>query len=227
VAPPLEGTALIQPPSLREQIYARIQDSILTGELKSGARLSPAALAESFGVSTMPVREALRLLEDDGLIETAPRRWTRVAYPDPGLADDVYPLLAVLEEYALRTAPAVPLAALTEARRANAELEQAAAEHDVLACVAADVRFHSALVSSHVNAALLDMIDGLKMRIRLLEGSFFQVDDAKISIGQHAKVVEALAAGDGAAAGAAVAANWHHGLRRLREVLGSEGLPGG
>src|SRR4051812_9253529 len=99
----LTNTELVEAPPLREQVYSRLRDSILTGELQSGARLSPAGLAESFGVSTMPVREALRLLEEDGLIETSPRRWTRVASPDPGLADEIYPVIAVLEDFALRT----------------------------------------------------------------------------------------------------------------------------
>src|SRR5262245_46210954 len=90
---PLARTQLVEAPPLREQVYSRLRDSILTGELRAGSRLSPAALAQGFGVSTMPVREALRLLEEDGLIETSPRRWTRVASPNPGLADEVYPVI--------------------------------------------------------------------------------------------------------------------------------------
>lgn len=219
---PLARTQLVEAPPLREQVYERLRDSIVAGELPSGSRLSPAALAESFGVSTMPVREALRLLEEDGLIETAPRRWTRVVTPDPAIADEVYPVIGVLEDFALHSAPSAPLATITRARSANAALGRAAAAHDVLACAAADAEFHDSLVSLNPNETLRRTIADLKTRIRLLEGSFFRVDDASISIRQHDDVLEALIAGDMVAAGHAVAANWSHGLQRLREMLSAQ-----
>ncbi len=215
----LASATLIEAPALRKQVYGQLRDAIVTGELPAGSRLSPPAIAAAFGVSTMPVREAIRLLEEDRLVETAPRRWTRVASPDPDLADEIYPVLAVLEEFALATGPAVPVAAIAEARRANTALAQAAAAHDVLACVAADAEFHALLVDLNPNATLRRAIADLKVMIRLLEGSFFRVDDASVSVGQHEEVVAALVRGENAAAGAAIAANWQHGLQRLREVL--------
>ena len=55
---------LIAAPALRVQVYERLRDAILTGELAPGERLSPAQLARRFDVSTMPVRDALQLLRD-------------------------------------------------------------------------------------------------------------------------------------------------------------------
>jgi DNA-binding GntR family transcriptional regulator len=214
---------LVEAPPLRDQIYSRLRDSILTGELPAGARVSPASLAKSFRVSTMPVREALRLLEDDGLVETSPRRWTRVASPDPAVADEVYPMLAVLEDFALRTAPRPPVAAITAARAANAALARAASEHDVLACVAADAEFHAILMELSPNHTLRRTLVDLKARIRLLEGSFFRVSNASRSVSQHEEVLEALIRGEMTEAGAIVADNWVQGLMRLRESFAQAG----
>jgi DNA-binding GntR family transcriptional regulator len=212
-------TELLEAPPLREQIYQRLRDAILTGQLPAGTRLSPARLAESFGVSTMPVREALRLLEDDGLIQTSPRRWTRVASPDPGLADEIYPLIGLLEDYALRTAPGAPVEQVQRARQANAALASAANRHDVLACLAADDSFHSVLVDLHPSPALRRTVADLKARTRLLEGAYFRFDDASTSVEEHNAVIDALVRGDMRQAGKSIAANWQHGLQKLRSVL--------
>src|SRR6266849_9018855 len=63
----------------REAVYARLRDWILRGPLEPGEIIRDADIAQALGVSRTPVREALLRLEGDGLVETAPARWTRVA----------------------------------------------------------------------------------------------------------------------------------------------------
>src|SRR5262249_22112929 len=90
---------------LRQRVYEGLRDDIISGKLSAGTVLSPVALARELDVSVMPVREALRLLDENGLLEVEPRRWTKVAGPDPSVAAAVYPLLSVLAEYAMLSAP--------------------------------------------------------------------------------------------------------------------------
>jgi DNA-binding GntR family transcriptional regulator len=213
------AAGLLEAPLLRQQIYDRLRSSILSGEFEAGTRLSPADLAEKFGVSTMPVREALRLLQLDGLIETAPRRWTRVASPDPKVAEDIYPIIAVLESFALRTAPGAPVEVIAAARNANEALATAAAGHDVAGCLTADDEFHRAIVYLNDNPALHGTLTDLKLRIRLLEGAYFRVEDVSQSLEDHAQIIDALVAEDMEKAAKLVGRNWERSLRRLRVIL--------
>jgi len=216
---------LLEAPLLREQIYDRLRSSILSGELAAGTRLSPADLAKRYGVSTMPVREALRLLQLDGLIETSPRRWTRVAAADPKVAEELYPILALLEGFALRTAPGANAEAITAARQANDALATAAAAHDVAGCLAADDEFHWILVHLSPNSALHETIADLKVRIRLLEGAFFRVEDASQSLRDHQSILDALVVDDMDKAGDLLADNWQRSLHRLRVILATPEEP--
>ena len=81
-----------------------IREAILDGELQAGERLKEDELARRLDVSRTPIREALRRLEAEGLVEVEPQRGATVRAFDPGELDDIYRLLAVLEGYAARRA---------------------------------------------------------------------------------------------------------------------------
>jgi DNA-binding GntR family transcriptional regulator len=212
--------------SLRAAIYDELKELILRGELAPNERLSPQELASRFGCSTMPVREALRLLGEEGLVDVVPRKWTRVAAIEPELLDQIYPLLAVLEQHAVATAPRIPVSSLTRAQQANTEFAEAAAAGDVVGCSAADYQFHEILCELSENATLRRLIAGLKARIRLLEGAYYRSDDAAESVRQHAEILDALAAEDRERAGEVVAENWRMGHRKLRSALTGSGSSG-
>jgi DNA-binding GntR family transcriptional regulator len=198
-----------------------LRGSILGGELEPGQRVSPGRLATQFGVSVTPVREALRLLEEEGLIDVSPRRWTRVSVPDPKVAEEVYPIVAVLEELAVTSAPAASIDDIASARDANAMLARAAVEQDVLACARADADFHDALLRLSHNARLIQTIHDLKARILLLESVYYRADRAAESVKQHRAIIDALVQGEMEQAGLLVAENWRYGFRTVRdEILG-------
>jgi DNA-binding GntR family transcriptional regulator len=211
---------LRDPPTKRAQVYDRIRDAILSGELPAGTRLSPVALAEQFGTSTMPVREAIRLLEDDGLVETSARRWSRVATPGLELADDLYPLVGMLESFAVAGAEPPTDRRLARLRAANRDLRAAGREENAIGCIDADTRFHAVLVEGANNEPLEEIIDELKARMRLLEGAFFlHGDRVTTSARQHDEIIQALAAGDLKAAARGVQRNWEWGLQGVHEAL--------
>jgi DNA-binding GntR family transcriptional regulator len=210
-------------PLYRQQVYHQLRGAILSGELPRGSRLSPAKLAARFGVSTMPIREALRLLEEDGLVEMSARRWTRVASPDWALAGEVYPIVGLLEEHAIATGPFMSADQLARLEAANEELRAAVEAGNVQACVDADRRFHDIFAEGNANATLQRTISSLKARLALLESAFFQTaHSSRVSVRQHAEALDAARAGDLAQAGAHIRANWEHGLEVVRRAAGSE-----
>jgi DNA-binding GntR family transcriptional regulator len=88
--------------SLSERAYRQIRDKILRGEFPIGAALSRRKLAEEFGMSFVPISEALQRLEIDGLVESKPRAGTRVRIPSPQDVRERYMLREALETHAAR-----------------------------------------------------------------------------------------------------------------------------
>jgi DNA-binding GntR family transcriptional regulator len=113
-----------------ELVYQRTRRAILTGDYPPGSHLRLQELAATNGVSMIPVREALRLLEAEGFVDTIPNRGARVAPLSVDDLRDVYRTRIVLEVEALRQAlPRITRAHLAKARRLNARLVNQFARH--------------------------------------------------------------------------------------------------
>jgi DNA-binding GntR family transcriptional regulator len=113
-----------------ELVYQRTRRAILTGDYPPGSPLRLQELAATNGVSMIPVREALRLLEAEGFVDTIPNRGARVAPLSMEDLRDVYRTRIVLEDEALRQAfPRITRAHLVKARRLNARLVNQFARH--------------------------------------------------------------------------------------------------
>jgi DNA-binding GntR family transcriptional regulator len=209
---------LVEAPALSDQVYERLRDAILRGELAPGERIAAAAVAERLGISTMPVRDALRRLEQDGLVESRARRWTRVVRLEPSLVEEVVPLACLLEQYALSSAPALDEARLDRMRAANAEFSAAVAAGDVVAAIEADTRFHGALVALAANASLERALRDLRTRVTLLRARVLELERASASARDHDEIVAALARGDREEAARWLAVNWERGITRFRET---------
>jgi DNA-binding GntR family transcriptional regulator len=208
--------ALVEAPALHRQVYLRLREAILTGELEAGERIAVSALAERFGVSAMPVRDALRQLEQEGIVETSMRRWTRVVALDPALVGEIVPLVSLLEQYAIRTAPELRSASVDEVARANDAFGRAVADGDAAGFIRADTEFHDALVALAGNESLERLLRDARTRIRLLRGRVVPLTAADGSVAEHDEIVAALRAGDRERACAALRRNWERGLDRYR-----------
>jgi DNA-binding GntR family transcriptional regulator len=104
-------------------IVRELRDEILDGRLRPGERIGQQAVAERFGTSRLPVREALRQLQNEGLVVVAPNVGARVARLDPAEFDEVYLLRQRLEPLAVeRSSP----------RLTDAQLDGLAAEVEVM-----------------------------------------------------------------------------------------------
>jgi DNA-binding transcriptional regulator YhcF (GntR family) len=120
--------------SMREDVYAVLREWIVIGTLEPGEKLRDVDIAAHLGVSRTPVREALRRLEDEGLIETKQNAWTRVSGVTGALAARIYPILQALEPLALElAAPHLTRADLRAMPRVNKHIRHALEVNDARA----------------------------------------------------------------------------------------------
>ena len=208
-AAPAAALAPIEQTPLKVQIADQLRRAIVTGRLRPGAALVETALAEQLNVSRAPIREAVQILENDGLVETVAYKGTRVK-----------PLTvrAVIETCEMRTVFEV-----TAARRVLANgtavdtlwqpcrvMEEAAAAGDREALVVADEAFHRLLIELSGHALLTQLWAGLYLRIHQIMSLRNDRDVNLVDIAaNHPPIVRALAAGDGALAERLIAEHTH------------------
>jgi DNA-binding GntR family transcriptional regulator len=183
---------------LSEEAYDQLRAAILGGQLSPGSRIVEADLARHMGISRSPVREAVRKLEQEGLLEYLPRRGTVVAGLSRGDVADAYQMRAHLEAYGARLAATraseLDLARLTELVQ---RMRNFALADDLDGLVNADVEFHRELCrvsgSRHLlqawetlNPARWTMISGLRVSDLSLE----QIAE------RHRPIVKALESGN-------------------------------
>jgi DNA-binding GntR family transcriptional regulator len=207
----------------REQIYAELRDWILSGSLASGERLHDMELAARLGVSRTPVREALRRLEDEGLVQTSPNRWTRVTPLEVGDALSLYPIIWRLESLAFDLAiDALGDTELEELERTNQRLAAALEAGDALAASAADHEFHQIFIDRCGNSQLMAILRDAKMKLRRIEIHYFGSLASRESVTEHASLLTSLELGDFEGVTAAIEANWRNSQRRLTAEGGLE-----
>jgi DNA-binding GntR family transcriptional regulator len=203
------GEAVTTRVLLRDEAYARLRDAILDGTLEAGEHLRDAALSSWLGISRTPIREALARLEDCGLVESAPNRYTRVAPLDRRDAQDAFQVVAALHALAATLGAArVSSGELDAMVAANERFAAALTSADVDAALAADDAFHDVLVHAAANGEIARTLERLMPRLRRLERLRFGSLVGRRSVEQHATIVERCAAGDAAKVADAVRENW-------------------
>src|ERR1700683_3861252 len=124
-------------------VHAYLRECILDGTLRPGTKLSQVSLAAQLGISRTPLREVLRMLQGEGLVEIEPNQRTRVAGLDPQEVDDVYASRILLETLALSmTIGHFGAKARAEARQLLTAMRRAAQNGDFDAWVAAHTEYH-------------------------------------------------------------------------------------
>jgi DNA-binding GntR family transcriptional regulator len=205
------GTGLnlkrIQPRVLRQEVLGALRSAILAGEIPVGTRLLEAEVATSMSVSRAPVREAVRHLEQEGLVEIFPHRGAVVVGLPETEIDAIYELRAVIEGRA--TAAAIDT-------RGDAELDRLAAlidamrvaikQHEIEAIAEIDLRFHGLIVEWSGMTLLRHIwssLDGL-VRVRSYQALDRPGATAryflKNAASSHVDLVSALRSGDAEAA---------------------------
>src|SRR4051794_30502465 len=162
---------------LSSRVYQVLQQDILQGQLPPGARLSLDDLAERFRISVSPIRDALRLLAADGLVELRSRRGAFVTQPSRVVIQEAFQFRAILECAAVDAAIAAGPAVLETLRgqvAAMTETMVGETHADYLAYIDHDQRFHRTLVEAIGNGKLLESYASLAsftLIVRLLHRS--------------------------------------------------------
>ena len=185
--------------TLREKILETIRDAILKGTMKPGERVSEPDLAERFGISRTPIREAFRQLESEGYLEVVPRKGAVVASLSERDIEEFYAIKIILEGFAARMAAEKLTAKEIERLEViNARLHKIAAEGDVKTFFRVHNEFHEVFIKAAGNDKLSEMINQLVMRFKRLRlASLSQPGRMEVSIEDHSDMIQAFKDHDG------------------------------
>lgn len=202
---------------MRDDVYAQLREWIIEGTLAPGEKLRDVELAERLGTSRTPVREALRRLEDEGLIETKQNAWTRVASVDAALATRIYPILRVLEPLALELSfPNFTADDIRGMRLLNRRVETALRRGDARIAALEDTELHDAWTGGCDNPELRAIIRDLKTQHIRLEIAYWGGQSALESVAEHARLIDALEVRDLKSARRVLESNWTRALSRFQ-----------
>lgn len=185
--------------SLRQEISETLRGAVISGEMTPGVVYSAPSLAEQFGVSPTPVREALLDLAQEGLVEVVRNKGFRVIALSPKELDDVTELRMLIEPPTIRriTEQGVPAKAIKQLRPLAAGIEKAAARRDFIAHVTIDMQFHLALLELAGNPRLLETVKSLRTSSRIYGLRMLPPGDALFSSShEHAELLDLIEAGD-------------------------------
>ena len=193
-------------PTLADDLRRRLADAIMGGELPPGSRLDEHDLAERYGMSRTPVREALRQLAAVGLAEYRPHRGVIVAFPEQNRIAEMFEVMAEMEALCAR------LAALrmdAGERREFEALHRRSLEHVREGKLddydAINLSFHSMLYRGTRNRFLEETTLSVRRRVQPFRRSQFRVlGRLANSFAEHDRIVEAVLRGDAQAAEAAM-----------------------
>lgn len=203
----------LTPRALYEQVAEQLRQRIFQRELDPGAWIDELKLAEEYGISRTPLREALKVLAAEGLVTMKPRRGAYVTEVSVNDLRDVYHLLSLLESDAASVvAVEASDAQLAALQALHQELEAAVADAD--AFFAINERFHMALLDVANNRWRNQVVEDLRKVMKLnRHQSLFKDGRIDDSLQEHREVMQALQHRDGEAARHAMQKHFTNGLR--------------
>lgn len=163
---------------LRDVVFNTLREAILKGELKPGERLMELQLAAKLGVSRTPIREAIRMLELEGLAVTVPRKGAEVAKMTEKDMEDVLQIRKALDELAVGLAcDNIQESDLDNLYVALENFEASAREHDVKRIAQADVEFHDVIYQATNNPKLVNMLNNLREQMYRYRVEYLKNED--------------------------------------------------
>lgn len=183
-----------------------IRAAIVDGRLKPGQPLREADLANELGTSRTPIREALLLLQSEGLVEASPNRGSVVRSYDDDDLDELYALRAVLEGYAARLAATqITPEQLAELDDSNERYRELRTSDKLPELVAENLTFHDVILECAGSQRLAAMVRQLKAMPMIYQSYMaYSEDHRRTAEADHRAITAALRAGDGASAAAAM-----------------------
>lgn len=216
--------------SLQERVYQSLRHSLLKGHFQPGDAISIRKLADAFGTSAMPVREAVKRLTAEKALVQFPNRQIRVAQFNPQLHEEYVRIRIQLEGYAaeraIRARNAGLVGRLTEF---NVAMLDAAKQGDIAAALAANHAFHFEICRAAGYSQLVEILENLWVRTGPVLAMIGRAPANVITLFEnghrcHTRVIEAIADRNGKAARRAIALDLRAATMCLRKMHDSQGV---
>jgi DNA-binding GntR family transcriptional regulator len=190
-------------PALYAQVAERLRSRIFAHQLEPGAWVDEQAIASEFGISRTPLREALKVLAAEGLVQLRPRRGCYVASLSEQDLDEIFPVIALLEGRCAEEATAKATDSdLKRLAAIHADLERHAGNSDPNRFFEANQQFHNALQDLAGNRWLKQLIDETRQFIKLTRRDSLNLEGRlKQSLAEHRAVLAAVQRRDAGEAG--------------------------
>lgn len=217
-APPARPIARV---SLHDAILDRLRDMIISGELEPGAKINEAQVCALLGVSRTPLREALKFLASEGLVELMPSRGAVVKKFSSQEVADMLEVIRGLEVMAAERACRVATpAGIAEVRALHDEMMAAYGAGDRMVYYKLNQAIHSALVALAANSALSDVHNMLQTRLKRIRfvGHEGPVKWAA-AVAEHEEMIAALEARDVARLSEVICTHLTQAWERVREAF--------
>ena len=203
---------------LKNTIREKIIELILSGKFKPGERIREHTLSKQLQVSRTPLREALISLEQSKLVRSEPNIGFTVQEMSVGEIEELYPLINLLENYALELAFPLLQMQTSELEVINESLYLK--RFSPYEASLADCEFHHKLTGLCKNETLLRMLAELRLRISCYEHCYMaKLEQLEQSYKQHQNIINSLREGDQDAARRALSMNWEYGSKILLTEL--------
>jgi DNA-binding GntR family transcriptional regulator len=217
--------------TLPDHVADYIRGAVLDGTYPPGSRLIERKIASDVGVSHIPVREALAMLAEEGLVERLPRRGARVVSMDARKLEELSKLRILLEQFVVESAQANWTPAFGEELRAIvAEMVGAARSQRRDALFALDVQFHQRLWEIADNSILLEVVSELRGRINYFLSIAVRAlgpDGSLEHTESHMRLLDAIESGDRQKAARAMADHIDAATTRIEATIDAAGSPVG
>lgn len=179
---------------LRDVVFNTLREAILKGELQPGERLMELQLASKLGVSRTPIREAIRMLEQEGLAVTMPRKGAEVARMTLKDMEDVLEVREALDELAAQIAcTKITEEQLVNLKNVKDEFEECLTTNDVKKIAQADVKFHDIIYEATDNSKLVSLLNNLREQIYRYRVEYLKNPQNYSSlIREHNEIVDSL-----------------------------------
>lgn len=202
-----------------EYVHRRVREAILEAEIPPGEIMSQVALADELGVSRTPLREALRMLQGEGLVEARANRRVRVAPISPSDLEELYALRVVLEAQALRLAvPRMSQEHIARLEGSIAEMAHFAEQRDMRRWLVPHAEYHrqlTRLAGDRFAALLSQLFDHAERYRRLHLGH----GPSAWATADHREILDAVKLGDAQAAAALLAQHLARTAFEVAEIL--------
>ncbi|MBV8248426.1 MAG: phosphonate utilization associated transcriptional regulator [Comamonas sp.] len=219
---PASALAFLQSSSLPMLVQEEIERLIMTGELPVGSRINESELAQRFNTSRGPIREALRALEEAGLVRTEKNRGMFVREISFEEADEIYELREALEEIiGRRVARAITVDGIERLKAMIEAMREAAQAQELEQYAQLNLQFHDILLDTAGSTKLTEtyqrLIKELSLfRLRALAGG----GGLRVSADEHREIVDAIASRDPEYAGQALRRHVADSRARMHKALG-------